>query len=120
VATLVVLWITPSLAWAAEEPKPTINVFSNQAVKLTLGGYAHFQFSTSSVEDQVDSSFEVRRARLTADAVLSEWLSGRIMIDAASSTDILRDAYLLLNFDPWFNIRLLKEGLEAQLPFAML
>ncbi|HWP47525.1 MAG TPA: porin [Candidatus Limnocylindrales bacterium] len=105
-AVPVVLWITSLLVLAAEEPKPTINIFPNQAVKLTIGGYAHFQFSTSSVEDQVDSSFEVRRARLTADAVLSDWLSGRIMIDAASSTDILRDAYLLLNFDPRFNIRI--------------
>lgn len=54
-AVPVVLWITSLPALAAEEPKPAITVFSNQAVKLTVGRYAHFNWIPDSISALVST-----------------------------------------------------------------
>ena len=98
-----------------EEVKP--NVFSAAASKITFDGYFQLQFSTSSVDKKddpttpdknegvVQDSFEIRRARLGLRANFTDWIVGRLQIDAAASTAILRDAYLDLGFDPKFELR---------------
>jgi len=119
VLALALSLIFPWAASAAEEKKeePRPNVFSAAASKLTFDGYFQLQFSTSSVDQDddpttpdknegvVDNSFEIRRARLALRAQFADWIAGRLQLDAAASTSILRDAYLDLGFDPGFELR---------------
>lgn len=98
--------VTPLTVYGAEEKKPEPNVLSTAASKLRIDGYLQGQFSTSSVEDAVNSSFEMRRARVGVQPQFTDWLRGRIQVDAASSTSILRDAYLDLGFSDGFELRI--------------
>jgi phosphate-selective porin len=98
-----------------EEAKP--NVFSSAASKVTVDGYFQLQYSTTTVDRKddpetadknegiVSNSFEVRRARLGIRANFTDWITGRLQIDAVASQSILRDAYLDLAFDKGFELR---------------
>jgi hypothetical protein len=81
------------------------------AVRATLGGRSHFQWSTTSVgEDeagsaQVGSTFETRRVRLSADVQVSDWIRGRIEPEFTLGTLRLRQAWMSFTFDSAFVVR---------------
>ncbi|HSJ10911.1 MAG TPA: porin [Longimicrobiales bacterium] len=81
------------------------------AVRATLTGRSHFQWSTTSVgEDeagsaQVSSTFETRRVRLAAEVQVSDWIRGRIEPEFTLGTLRLRQAWMSFAFDPAFVVR---------------
>ena len=70
------------------------------ALEITFTGRVHTQFSTSSVAGERWSEFEIRRARLTAAAKLSDLVDGRIQPDFGNGKIALQDAFLRLSFSP--------------------
>lgn len=77
---------------------------SSGAARLGISGRLHMQFNTSSVDGEESSAFLLRRARLTIDAALDEFLSGRIEPEFGLTSVHVRDAYVRLTFDPAFRI----------------
>jgi hypothetical protein len=86
-------------AWAQVEIK-------SKAIEITLSGRVHMQWNqTSSTNAAVASTFFVRRARLTAEVKINDFISGKIQPEYGEGTVGLRDAYVDLTFDPAFRIR---------------
>ena len=97
-----ILFLVPSAASAQLRVE-------GRGASLTIGGRVHAQYSRSSVDgdgdepDAVDDFF-FRRARIEVDARVSDFLDGRAMVDFATGSADLTDAYLRLTFDPAFRI----------------
>lgn len=77
---------------------------SGEGPQLSFGGRIHAQWNSSSVADQISSEFLVRRARVTAVLKVSDLVSGRIQPDFSGGAVSLKDAYLRLAFNPFFNV----------------
>lgn len=74
----------------------------SKALEITLTGRVHTQFNTTSVDEEVASEFLMRRARLTAEIRVSDFVSGKVQPDFGEGKINLKDAYLRLNFSPEF------------------
>lgn len=105
VAALAALLLATPLA--AQEAPPT-------PVRLTVSGYAQFQFNTTSVDEGdvagtgriASSLFETRRVRLFADVAIGDWLTGRIQPEYAMGQFSLADVFMNLAVDPRFQLRI--------------
>lgn len=71
-----------------------------EAPQVRLSGRVQAQFNTTSVDGELASEFLVRRARLSVEVILNDFLSGKVDPDFGSGKVQLRDAYLRLNFGP--------------------
>ncbi len=75
----------------------------SRAASLRVGGRLHTQYATS-FDDDADSDFFVRRARVLVDATFTDFVSGRVQVDFAGGNGRLQDAYLRLNFEEGFRL----------------
>lgn len=64
------------------------------------------RFDTSSVEGQPGTSWELRRARLMLRMYAAGWIRGDVEADFARGSAQLTDGFVLLEFDPRFQVRL--------------
>ena len=93
-------------ALAAVQPANAQVEIKSKAMEITLTGRLHMQWNhTSSTDAAVPSTFFVRRARLTAEIKVSDFISGKIQPEYGEGTVGLRDAYVDLNFDRAFRFR---------------
>ena len=84
------------------------NVISKKS-KVSFTGRLHAQAQTSNVEaaDNMNNTFSIRRARLTAKFKnLSGTMEAKVQYDLAEGGVKLKDGYVELKFDPKFNIKL--------------
>ncbi len=79
------------------------NTIASRAASIRIGGRLQAQYATSSVGSD-HSGFFFRRARLTADVTVNDFLDGRIQPEFAGGTVELKDAYLRLTFSPGFQL----------------
>jgi len=113
ILAFIVSLILPLTLSAAEEKKeeaPRIQVIPGFADKITITGFVQLQYTTSTVDDVVSNSFEIRRARIGAIANFNDWITGRFELDGTPNKDgtqpgILRDTFLNLGFEPGFQLR---------------
>lgn len=102
-AALLLLGLLPGSASGQAEIR-------SRAMELTITGRLHSQFITSSVEDMDDevlsSEFLIRRARVTVELEISDFVHGKIQPDYGGGDLSLKDAYVDLNFDPGFVFRM--------------
>ncbi len=68
--------------------------------EITIGGRAHTQFNTTSVDDQPPSEWLLRRVRLNADVRMDRYVSGRIMMDFAGNRATVTEAFVKYTFSP--------------------
>jgi hypothetical protein len=74
---------------------------SSKAMEIKLTGRVQLQFNhTSDSAALIPSTFFVRRARLTAEIKVNDFISGKIQPEYGEGTVGLRDAYVNLNFHP--------------------
>lgn len=102
------LALLPALAVAAplsaQDPDP---------LRLTVSGYAQFQFNTTSVAEEdvaeagsvASSLFETRRVRLYADIAMGDWIEARIQPEYAMGRFSLADVFMNFAVDPRFELR---------------
>lgn len=92
------------------------------AVSVELTGRGQFQFSTSSVEEEVvgeevvASQFEERRIRIGVNVAVGEWVSAKLEPDFAGGRVRLADAYIGLELDPAAQLRVGK----LKRPFSLI
>ncbi|HET7693050.1 MAG TPA: porin [Gemmatimonadota bacterium] len=92
VASLLVLaGVVPGTAGAQEE-EPQVSAAEGATLKLEV--LAQPQASTTSVDSELETDFELRRARFTAEGQAGERWSGRIQMDFEPERARFRDAYL--------------------------
>jgi len=72
---------------------------------LRLAGWIHAGFITTSVE-RWNGGFALRRARVTLDGRLSDFVDGRLQVDVHGGEATLQDAFVRLSFDPAFRLSL--------------
>lgn len=80
---------------------------------LTLHGYLQAYYAWFE-QNSGNDTFDIRRAFVTLDGKMSEDVSGRVQIDAAASSDVLRDAYIKYTHFPHVRI---KVG-QFKIPFS--
>lgn len=90
VGLLALAGVVPEAAWAQEEPQ----VSAAEGATLALEVLVQPQASTTSVDAELATDFELRRARLTAEGQAGERWSGRIQMDFEPERARFRDAYL--------------------------
>lgn len=73
---------------------------SARAAEITMTGRVHTQLASTSVDGEPSSEFFVRRARLTANVKINDFVSGKIQPDYGEGEISLKDAYLRLAFAP--------------------
>lgn len=71
---------------------------------LTLHGYLQAYYAWFE-HNSGNDTFETRRAFVTLDGKMSDDVSGRIQVDVAASSDILRDAYINFTHFPYTKIK---------------
>lgn len=76
---------------------------TGRGATLEIGGRLHTQYSASSIE-AADNDFLIRRARITADATIDDWITGRIMTDFASGQAVLQDVYVRFEISEAVNV----------------
>ena len=90
----------------ASTAQAQVEIKSN-ALEIKFTGRLHMQWNqTSSTNAAVASTFFVRRARLTAEVKVSDFISGKIQPEYGEGTVGLRDAYVDLNFARQFRWRM--------------
>ncbi len=102
------LGLVPSLAvlllvWCARPASGQVEIEARTA-SIEVGGRVHAQMVSSTADDGHQTDFVLRRARLTFDVAVNDFLDGRVQPDFEKSTLRLKDAYFRLNFDPAFRI----------------
>ncbi|HET6639382.1 MAG TPA: porin [Gemmatimonadota bacterium] len=90
-AALVLACAAPQ-ALRAQEEQPDVTVADGATLKLEV--LAQPQMSTTSVDSALQSDYELRRARLTAEGTAGDRWSGRIQMDFEPERARFRDAYL--------------------------
>ncbi len=78
----------------------------SRALEITLTGRLHTQFNTTSVAGEPGSEFLTRRARLTAEVKINDFVTGKIQPDYGEGEITLKDAYIGLDFSPAFQVRI--------------
>jgi hypothetical protein len=89
---LTLLLALPRLASAQNEIRA-------RASNISIGGRLHTQYSHSSIPDATDDVF-FRRARVTVDIVINDFLDGKIEPDFAGGRAQLQDTFFRLTFAP--------------------
>jgi hypothetical protein len=74
----------------------------SRAAELTITGRVHGQFNTTSVAGEPGTEFLIRRARITAELKINDFVSGKIQPDFGEGEINLKDAYVRLTFSPSF------------------
>lgn len=74
----------------------------SRALEIELTGRVHTQFNTTSVELEgiPDTELRVRRARLTGEITVSDFVSGKVQPEFGEGDVQLKDAYVRLTFAP--------------------
>jgi len=72
----------------------------SRALEITLTGRLQTQFNSTSVSGERASEFLIRRARLTAEIVVSDLVHGKVQPDFGEGRLALKDAYMQLRFSP--------------------
>jgi len=81
-------------------------VIKSKAMEIRFSGRVHMQWNqTSSTSAAVASTFFVRRARLTAEVKINDFIEGKIQPEYGEGVVGLRDAYVDLVFAPAFRFR---------------
>ena len=102
----VAAWIPVALLAAVPSVTQAQVELKSKAVELKITGRVHVQWNQTSVTDAaVASTFFVRRARLTAEVKINDFISGKVQPEYGEGTVSLRDAYVDLNFDRAFRFR---------------
>ena len=101
VAVLVAFALT-ALAPAAQAQGVQLK---SDAVELRITGRLQVQYNQTSVPDQIYSTFFVRRARITAEVKINDFIEGKIQPEYGEGTVSLRDAYVDFIFSPAFRFR---------------
>ncbi|MFQ6045002.1 MAG: porin [Gemmatimonadales bacterium] len=83
----------------APQARAQVEIHS-RAAEITLAGRVHTQLASTSVSGERASEFFVRRARLTAELEVNDWVSGKIQPDYGEGKIALKDAYFRLTFAP--------------------
>jgi len=73
---------------------------------LALRGLIQVEFNTTSVDDEADSKWEIRRARLGMRAYVGGWIEGFILGDFGRGRSRLADGYVNLKFDKRFQLKM--------------
>lgn len=94
---VLLLFLAAPLATAKSQVEVTA-----KAVRITLTGRVHSQFNSTSVADEPEAEFLIRRARFTADVKVNDVVSGRVQPDYGGGKISLKDAYVRLSFHPSF------------------
>lgn len=74
-----------------------------RAASLRIGGRLHVQARHDSPDEAQADAFLVRRARITADITVGEFLDARLQPEFAGAGS-LQDAWVRFNFDPAFRL----------------
>ena len=94
---------------AAPAPSPSPSPKPADKFKPSVGGYLQTQFSvpfdTSDNNRRDDSVFFIRRARLRVKGELIEKVGYTVMVDGATPSNLLRDAFISLGFVRHHEIR---------------
>ncbi len=77
----------------------------SKAREIEITGRVHTQFNTSSVEGELASEFITRRARLTAEVELNDFVSGKVQPDYGEGKMALKDAYMKLDYRKGLSFR---------------
>ncbi len=107
-----ITWTRGAAVWAAlvlgAEARPTAAQvkIDSRAMELTVTGRVHSQFNSTSVDAAIGSEFLIRRARLTAELKINDFVSGKIQPDYGEGEINLKDAYVRLTFSPAFRATL--------------
>ena len=91
-AVLLALAAWVPAAASGQEAKPTVTVAEGATLDLEV--LAQPQTSSTTVDSVLETDFELRRARLTAEGRAGERWSGRIQMDFETERARFRDAYL--------------------------
>ncbi len=94
-----------ALALSATNAAAQVEIKS-KATEITLTGRVHLQWNHSSIDDELSNEFLIRRARITAELDVNDWISGKVQPDFGEGEFSLKDAYLRLTFDPAFRVTL--------------
>jgi len=86
---------------------------AQSAARVTFGGRAHFQWSTTSVDPGdagsdspvASSTFETRRVRLSADVAVGDWIRGRVEPEFTLGQLDLKQAWMSFMLDSAFVVR---------------
>lgn len=78
--------------------------FTSDAISIDVTGRVHAQWNTSSVNGADAMEFEIRRARMTFEIGIDDFISGKIQPDFGRGGISLKDAYVQFNFHPAFNV----------------
>lgn len=77
---------------------------SARAVDIRVGGRLHAQFQSSSLSDDAQRDFFLRRARVTLDMSVTDRVDGRVMADFAGGGAAVQDAYFRVRLAPGLHI----------------
>lgn len=78
----------------------------SKAKEITLTGRMQSQFNTSSVEGELGSEFLIRRARITVEVELNDFVEGKVQPDYGEGKFTLKDAFMKLNYSPDLSFRI--------------
>ncbi len=75
-----------------------------RAMEIKLTGRLQSQLITTSLDtgEVITSDFLIRRARISAEVRINDFVSGKVQPDFAGGDLTLKDAYVKLDFDPGF------------------
>ncbi|UCF18746.1 MAG: hypothetical protein JSU87_12480 [Gemmatimonadota bacterium] len=85
--------------------------FKSKAVEINVTGRLHALWDYSSAAEELSSVFLIRRARITLEVKVNDFISGKIQPDFTTGFGLenglrLKDAYIDMNFAPQFQIRM--------------
>ncbi|MFH1279369.1 MAG: porin [Candidatus Eisenbacteria bacterium] len=87
-------------AWCFGSSGASAVEIASKAAKIKITGSVHTQFNTSSVDGELGSEFLIRRARLTAEVKINDFVSGKVQPDYGEGELSLKDAYMKLTYGP--------------------
>ncbi len=96
--------VVGALALGANVATAQVEISSN-ATKIKLTGRLHLQFNQTSAEGAaLPTTFFVRRARVTAEITVNDFIYGKIQPEYGEEIVGLRDAYMRLQFARYFRV----------------
>lgn len=91
---LALLFVLPTSALAQLE-------VTGRGASIRIGGLVQPQYALSSI-DGADDDFQIRRARLRAEASVNDFISGRVVTEFGGGTGRILDAYVQMDFSDAF------------------
>lgn len=85
--------------------------FKSRAMEVTISGRLHAMWDYSSANDDLSNLFLIRRARVSIELKINDFVSGKIEPDYSTGFDledglVLKDVYVRLNFGPAFSLKM--------------